>query len=248
MKCFFTTKWGTVIIIAACFGLGAIFGSISLDSSPNPTEPTVGNNVATQTLTTAPAATQGQTEESVVFVYDGDASDLDTSNLVENCLYLLDGDIISKLTEPILQYHVSESRIDYVYKWESNRVYYVLESEPTKVYCMDLLNETQSMVYESQNGDVMFVDWYSEEPHDKLILIEDSKRVIILDLLTNETELLMEQYYVWQVTYTPDSLYYGEEDKGPTLYWAGKTSEDDTHERGYVYHILTGENWKATWK
>lgn len=231
--------------------IGGVFDR--MNGTEYPTEDVT--EATTEVPTNAPtqAATQAQTEKFTIFVYDGEitdlGSDVDTSKLVENCLYLsnMETNTLTKLTEPVLQYHVSESRIDYIYKWEADRVYYVLESEPTRVYCIDLLNEAQNLVYESQNGDVMFVDWYNKEAHDKLILIEDSKRVIMLDLLMDEKKLLMEQYRVWHVTYTPDSLDYGGEDKGPTLKWAGAVSADDTWERGYVYHILTGENWKATW-
>jgi len=186
------------------------------------------------------------------FIYEGEALNypgvIDYSRLQENHLYAYDEEKqqVYSIGGPVFHFMVVENHRR-IFAKTVDHIYFVLEAEPTKVYRSDYTGQNRKLVYESDGADIVHIEYFGTDAAGKLFTVEDFKQVRMLDLATGEKKLLMEQYYVWYVQYMPDSIWYTKENKGPILEWAGVLDAEDTHDRGYMYFIDSGELKKVTW-
>ena len=186
------------------------------------------------------------------FIYEGGFLNypgaIDYSQLQENHLYVYDEEKrqVYSIGGPVFHFMVVANHRQ-IYTNTVDYIYFVLENEPTKVYRSDYTGQNRELMYESDGADIVHVEYFGTDAKGKLFTVEDFKQVRMLDIATGEKKLLMEQYYVWYVTYLPDSLWYTKENKGPILEWAGVLNAEDTHDRGYMYFIDSGELKKVTW-
>ena len=129
--------------------------------------------------------------------------------------------------EPVIDYTATDTH-----------VYFVKESEPTKIYRTpigDFVNH--QLVYESSYGKVSYMIVMSNST-EFLQFVADEKKFVMLDMSTGECTVLMEQYYI-------NNAYMEGTGDGETwnnwIWFQGKPSESDPPDRQYFYYRDTGE-------
>ena len=129
--------------------------------------------------------------------------------------------------EPVIDYTATDTH-----------VYFVKESEPTKIYRTpigDFVNH--QLVYESSYGKVSYMIVISNST-EFLQFVADEKKFVMLDMSTGECTVLMEQYYI-------NNAYMEGTGDGETwnnwIWFQGKPSESDPPDRQYFYYRDTGE-------
>lgn len=190
-----------------------------------------------------------------VFTFSGELGDypgeltIDTSAMEVDLLYFIDfetGKIVQITDSPVLTSPVRTSE----------HIYYVLESQPTKVWRCDYDGDNHTIVYESDYGAVTYLRYYGTDANGKLILCEEQNRIISYDLATENLELLMEAFFIEQFFYSPTSLSWdyliknvSKGDMGPTIFWTGVLHEDDPkkpYDYSYYYIIQTNRQFDVT--
>lgn len=122
-----------------------------------------------------------------------------------------------------------------------DHIYYVPESDHTKVYRVEYSGENKTLLYESEYGEIGWMDYFGIDPNGVLYLLTGGNRVIALDIATGNVETVMEQYEIISFMYYPDYVRDGGEHLGPTFDWIGKPSSNDKAS-SWLYCIETGEN------
>ena len=116
-------------------------------------------------------------------------------------------------------------------------IYYVKEAEPTKVYRMLFTDQTQhELVYESTYGNITYIE-VASDLKDLLQFVADEKKFIVYDMVSGESSVLMEQYYIncaWMYG-TGDGVTWSE-----IIEFEGKHTENDSPYTIYVYNRVTG--------
>lgn len=129
--------------------------------------------------------------------------------------------------EPVIDYTATDTH-----------VYFVKESEPTKIYRTPIGDfENHQLVYESSYGKVSYMIVISNST-EFLQFVADEKKFVMLDMSTGECTVLMEQYYI-------NNAYMEGTGDGETwnnwIWFQGKPSESDPPDRQYFYYRDTGE-------
>lgn len=182
-------------------------------------------------------------EYSTHFVYDGtqplSSKNADLSDCVIGSLYYLDMDT----GKP---YFVCADEIS-MKAGEEGDIFFVKDEEPTKIYATHLSDFSKhEVIYESQNGPItvrlQHDTWSYKNPI--LYFVEDNKRFVVLDLVTKEATVLMEQYEInWAYVETVKGGNYTvrvSDLKDMYVYFEGRPNAGD-EKRGYLYTVKTGE-------
>ena len=206
----------------------------SMESTPSSTVPTT----APTTQPTSPTS-ESQTappnpyKAGRAVIYKGSQSSMGSAADCSGCtvghLYWVDS-VTEKIT-PILEEPVLNETQD------GNYVYYVKTAEPTKVYVTNIGAFTEHLLfYESAYGNVDYMTVVSGLD-DYLQMVADHKKFVILDMITGESTVLMEQYHI-DYGYMPGT--------GDGITWAnyiwfqGKPTENDPPYLQYYYYRDTG--------
>lgn len=120
---------------------------------------------------------------------------------------------------------------------EGSYIYYVKEAEPTKVYRMLFTDTTQhELVYESTYGNITYIE-VASDLSSLLQFVVDEKKFVVYDMVSGESSVLMEQYYIncaWMYG-TGDGVTWSE-----IIEFEGKHTENDSPYTIYVYNRITG--------
>lgn len=192
-----------------------------------------------------------------VFRFSGDHEILypgkayDTSNMIEGAFYAVDDGDVYLITE------------EYVINWfvTSEHIYYIKKDDAAKVYRTDHCGGNLTVIFESENGSINCLQYFGTNSNGKLLMTEDQdqlitseskEQIIMYDIRTGETEVLMEVHEIGQFHYYPYSVLFdrvveqiSEEDLGPTIYWKGYIADNDVNGT-YYYFVETGEHWDIT--
>lgn len=204
-----------------------------------PTETTLPETMPSETAPTEPEFT---INDLWIFQYkEGYGDQLpftfpDTSNCVAGHLYYffhtntINSEVQVICDEPVICFNE-----------DNNNLYFVKEAEPTKLYSAPLTDMTQQTVfYESDFGTIN--DIYAETIgayENTLVLTEGNKRGVLLDLITGETEVFIEQYYI-EVTCIEDMQEVDGKRTYNKIWFRGKPEEDSTQGE-YLYYADTGK-------
>lgn len=231
--------------------------TVSVDSTSNTTETNTTSSVTESTNTTptntepSSSATEPDVQDVTTpsanplsdqyypFIYEDGRQphpigpELDLSKLTPGCLY------------------VHNEETDEVYLIDNNEVAQMDTSEPGYIYYRptdnsgivrsDYTGETQTVIYTSEKE----ITWFDYSA-DKLLIVENQKKMILVDLATGASELITEQFCVEEAFYFPDASHFTSEDKGRTIQWHGKSTETDALST-YIYHIDKNEMYVPTW-
>ena len=122
------------------------------------------------------------------------------------------------------------------YVTTDTHIYFVKESEPTKVYVTPIGDFTNhQLFYESTYGKVNYVahvDYRDTGIDNYLQFVADEKRFLLLDMTTGESTLMMEMYDI-EFALTSDI-------DGADISFEGKPTEEDRY-GFYYYNRLTGD-------
>ena len=124
------------------------------------------------------------------------------------------------------------------YTTTDTHVYFVKESEPTKIYRTpigDFVNH--QLFYESAYGKVTYMTFVSEL--DCLQFVADEKKFVLLDMATKEGTVFMEQYYI-EYAYLETVPHQEEIEIMEWVGFYGKPTED-APQGDYFYYWQTGE-------
>ena len=214
----------------------------------DPTESTTPSGSITSTTDSEVSTTQstGPTTTLPADISDGHAFifqghqptirfEVDLSKLVEGHLYYID--LSTQEITPICDEAVIALAED---DFDTDFVYYVKASEPTKVYRTKQNDpKVHTVVYESTFGpvnDITSSD-YSITKQEVLQFVADNKYFVVLELETGETTLVMEQYYLRSAFFE-----YGIHetwDEHNYVFFGGKLSEGEKI-KNYLYSRDTG--------
>ena len=125
-----------------------------------------------------------------------------------------------------------------VYTATDTHVYFVKETEPTKIYVTQIGDFTnQKLIYESTYGNVSYMIVISNAT-EFLQFVADEKKFVMLDMSTGARTVLMEQYYI-------SNAYMEGTGDGKTwnnwIWFQGKPAENDPPNKQYFYYRDTGE-------
>lgn len=155
---------------------------------------------------------------------------------------------LSKFTLGYLYTHNKETGEIYLIsetetaQMDTTRKYvYYRSGDNFKVICSDYTGETQTVIYTSANE----ITWFDYNA-DKLLIVENQKKMILVDLATGASELITDQFCVEEAFYFPDASDFTHEDKGRTIQWYGHSTETDELSC-YIYHIDINEMYVPTW-
>lgn len=124
------------------------------------------------------------------------------------------------------------------YTTTDTHVYFVKESEPTKIYRTpigDFVNH--QLFYESAYGKVTYMTFISQIGW--LEFVADEKKFVSLDMTTKECTVLMEQYYI-EHAYLETIPHQEELELREWIWFHGKPT-DDAPQGDYFYYWETGE-------
>lgn len=220
--------------------------TIAPTSEPT-TAPTTEPTTAPTTEPTTPPTTESAAnpnENILLFWYHGiqpfpymDALP-DVSNCVMDHLYAFD-----KKTREIRT--VCDSPIA-TFNSDDVCVYYVKAAEPTKIYATPFRTfDRHWLVYESNGGSVSSVFFVPEQFHNQAIqFVVNNKQHVWLDLITGESKVMMEQYYILQANVDTNSPHYHlpveKWQDYERIYFVGKLNEEDKLNT-YYYYRSTGK-------
>ena len=186
-------------------------------------------------ITTLPA----DISDGYVFIFQGHQPTIrfesDLSKLVEGHLYYID--LSTQEITPICDETVMTHAED---DFDADFVYYVKASEPTKIYRTKQNDpKVHTVIYESTFGPVndITISDYAITKQEVLGFVADNKYFVVHDLVTGETSLVMEQYYIEYALFAHGSFdTWNEHD---LVLFRGKLNEDDKV-RTYEYSRSTG--------
>ena len=157
--------------------------------------------------------------------YEYHGEDFDRSDLVVGYYYGVDdGDVYLIADQPLLAEDVT-----------SEHVYYVLSGEPTKLYRCSLHGENHTLVYESDHGNISYVQYSGVDANGELFICENKDRIISYDLPSGTTDVVMTAHEIqWVYFYMPVSR----EDKGPYIEWKGSLDGENYYDDIRYYLLL----------
>lgn len=189
----------------------------------------------------------GPGERGSLFVYDGTnpsrGVEPDLSECVLGALYYLD--LNTGRTFLICREECSMRSA------EGKDIYFVKAAEPEKIYTAAIPDLSQhSVIYESESGPItvrlLYDTWSYKNPI--LYFVEDNKRFVVLDLVTKEATVLMEQYDItFAYVETVKGGHYTvrvNDLKDMYVYFEGRLQAGG-EKRGYLYTVKTGEIQEA---
>ena len=123
------------------------------------------------------------------------------------------------------------------YTSNDTHIFFVKESEPTKVYATPIGNfKNHELLYESVYGSVSSMVNYSNS-NNLLQFVANGKKFVVYDMATRESTVLMEQYHInFAVLYCNDDGTWTE-----IINFEGQATETDGLYTEYVYNWVTGE-------
>lgn len=117
-------------------------------------------------------------------------------------------------------------------------VYFVKESEPTKIYRTPIGDfANHQLFYESAYGKVNYMSFVSKL--DCLQFVADEKKFVLLDMATKECTVCMEQYYI-EFAYLETVPHQEDIELMEWIGFFGKPTED-APQGDYFYYWKTGE-------
>ena len=127
------------------------------------------------------------------------------------------------------------------YTTTDTHIYFVKESEPTKIY-RTLIGDfsNHQLFYESTYGNVNYIailDYYTTGIENYLQFVADEKKFVLYDMITGESTIFMEQYYIEYALI--GSAYDGSIFENKIMFF-GKPTED-APQGDYFYYWQTGE-------
>lgn len=120
---------------------------------------------------------------------------------------------------------------------------YLFFTDGSRIFCCDYMGGDMQVVYTSSNK-ITYADY---KDGDELVIVEDESKVYLYNFVTGVSELLMEQPYIMDAHYYPDSSKLDGREKGRAILWHGKTSSD-TQVKKYVYYIELDELYNPPWQ
>lgn len=176
-------------------------------------------------------------EELLTFLYEG-----------KNPFYWVTPDVSGCDSEHLYYYHEKSGKVAPIcdepvlcYNYDNSALYFVKAAEPNKLYRAPLTNlKDQRVIYESDFGAIN--DIYAEKIGayiNTLMLTEGNKRGVLLDLVTGESEIFIEQYYFELATIEDMQMVDGKRTYN-RIWFRGKLNEEDTL-KDYLYYIDTGK-------
>ena len=124
------------------------------------------------------------------------------------------------------------------YTTTDTHVYFVKESEPTKIYRTPIGDfENHQLLYESAYGKVTYMTFISKL--DCLQFVADEKKFVQLDMSSGESAVLMEQYYI-EFAYLEPVPLQDDIELREWIWFYGKPTED-APQGDYFYYWQTGE-------
>ena len=124
------------------------------------------------------------------------------------------------------------------YTGTDTHVYFVKESEPTRIYRTPIGDFTNhQLAYESTYGKISYMIVISNST-EFLQFVADEKKFVMLDMSTGESMVLMEQYYISNAYM--EGTGYGETWKN-WIWFQGKPTENEPPDKQYFYYRDTGE-------
>ena len=166
--------------------------------------------------------------------YDYPGKGFDRSQMVEGGWYILDDGQIIPMAVQFSVWHVS-----------SEYLYYVLPDQPRTVYRSDLHMEEITVIYESEYGDIGYIQFSGFDANGQLVLLEGGNRIVFYDISTGDIEVALEAGNIkWVVSYSPVDYCQDWASKvyNPIIYWVGSVNEESISE--YVYYLETKTNQK----
>lgn len=124
------------------------------------------------------------------------------------------------------------------YTTTDTHVYFVKESEPTKIYRTTIGDfANHQLFYESTYGKVTYMTFISKL--DCLQFVADEKKFVQLDMSSGESTVLMEQYYI-EFAYLEAVPLQDDIELREWIWFSGKPTED-APQGDYFYYWQTGE-------
>ena len=118
-----------------------------------------------------------------------------------------------------------------------DKIYFVTEAEPSKLYCAPVENATQrTLLYESTGGAINAVYCYEDAEYACITI--DQNQAILLDINTGKTQVFLERPLINRARITDLQIIDGAV-KYNVIYFEGKKSADD-YGSVYLYYIDTG--------
>ena len=166
--------------------------------------------------------------------YDYPGKGFDRSQMVEGNWYILDDGVVIPMDVQFSLWHVS-----------SEHLYYTLPGEPRTVYRSDLHMEETTVIYESEYGDIGYIQFSGFDANGQLVLMEGGNRIVFYDIPTGEIEVVVEASNIKRViSYSPVDFYQDWASKvyNPIINWVGSVDEESISV--YVYYLETRTNQK----
>ncbi len=184
-----------------------------------------------------PGAQEQNQTHRFPFIYDGrqpypHGPELDLSKLMLGYLYTHDKDTNVLCLIADTEVSQMDTTDDYIY--------YLID-EGSKVVRSDYTGGNQAVIYNSEN-DITWFDYNA----DKLLIVENKKKMRLIDLTGSASEVILEQFCINEAFYHPDASDFTSEDKGRTIQWYGQSTETDEL-NCYIYHMDINEMYNPTW-
>lgn len=230
---------------------------VSVDSTSNTTEKNTTSSVTESTNTTptttepSSSATELEVQDITTpsvdplsdqyypFIYkDGRqpypaGPELDLSKLTPDCLY-----VHNKENNEV--YLIDNAEVAQMDTSEHGYIYY-RPTDNSRIVRSDYTGEAHTDIYTSEKE----ITWFDYNAN-KLLIVENKKKMLLIDLATGASEEIMEQYCINEAFYHPDASDFTSEDKGRTIQWYGHSTETDELSC-YIYHIDKNEMYVPTW-
>lgn len=114
---------------------------------------------------------------------------------------------------------------------------YVVICDGTQILRVDYAGNEQTVLYETDRTITNF-DYCGVDANGVLAIVLDRQQVVLFDIATGETEVIMEQPVIWGVDYYDVSAGFRIPEVGATLYWQGETPTSAYEEK--LFEIETG--------
>lgn len=180
--------------------------------------------------------------------YDYGGKPFDTSELNNGDFYAVDDGVV---------YEINASYTPYWFT-TCEHIYYA-EKRSNEIYRSDLHGGDDVVIYTSQDGTVGGFQYVGTNSQGKLIILEDGSRIVLYDIATGATEVLMEAYYISGFTYVPYTIedaqimdQFGTDFVGSAIYWQGYLNEADNYlggQKDYCCLLEADTQWVVeTWE
>ena len=121
----------------------------------------------------------------------------------------------------------------------SEHIYYTLPNQPRTVYRSNLHMEETRVVYESEYGDVGYIQYSGFDSNGQLVLLEGGNRIVFYDIATEDVEVVLEANKISWFSYSPvDHLEDRKSDiYNPIINWHGSLTGEGFAD--YVHYLET---------